>query len=157
MTNFKKITLQNLNNLEQNIEEFIKYLEVQNYAQRTIQCYGNCIKKFLNAFKNYDLQHVNHDNIKNYIHHLLANEKISTSYQKQMLGAINKFFQVTYNKQLHLKELYPKRKMSSLPKFLSQTEVKLIIEATHNLKHQCLILLLYSSGLRLTRIIHQIS
>ena len=46
------------------------------------------------------------------------------------------------------------RKESKLPKVLSVEEVKLLIENTNNIKHRCVISLLYSAGLRRSELLN---
>lgn len=84
---------------------------------------------------------------------LVEVEKISDSYQKQMLGAISKFYDLIYDVKLDLKSLYPKCKRNTLPKYISRPQVKKMIEETINLKHRCIIMLLYSTGLRISELI----
>ena len=45
-------------------------------------------------------------------------------------------------------------KETKLPRVLSQEEVKALIEVTQNPKHRCILMLLYSSGLRLSELIN---
>ncbi|MDX1903556.1 MAG: tyrosine-type recombinase/integrase [Thermonemataceae bacterium] len=139
--------------IQELLTKFRKKLSIQRYAHSTIQTYGNCLSKFLKAFEKYELKNVSEKNIENYIAHLLKVEKISDSYQKQMLGAIGKFYELIYNKQLNLFALYPKRKKSTLPKYISQREVKKMFEMTNNLKHLCILKLLYGAGLRLSEVL----
>ncbi|MFK7899500.1 MAG: site-specific tyrosine recombinase/integron integrase [Cyclobacteriaceae bacterium] len=140
------------------IAEFLKKFEeklyIQRYAQNTINSYINCLTKFLLAFEKYDLSLVNEKNIENYITHILKNESISDSYQKQLLGTIAKFFELFYNKKFNLKHLYPKRTKKSLPKYITQVEVKRLFDSISNQKHLCIVKLIYGSGLRVSEVIN---
>ncbi len=136
------------------VSKFRQKLSIQRYAQSTIKTYGNCLAKFLKAFEKYELKDVSEKNIENYIAHLLKVEKISDAYQKQMLGTIAKFYELIYGKKLNLFYLYPKRKKSTLPKYITQQEVKKMLEATDNLKHLCILKLLYGAGLRLSEVLN---
>ncbi len=136
------------------LKTFQEKLTIQRYASNTQKTYLQCLQKFLTAFEKYDLETVKEKNIENYIRYLLEKENISTSYQKQMLGTIGKFFELIYQKKLFLSALYPKRKEKKLPKCISQTEVKKMIEVTNNLKHLCILQLLYGAGLRLSEVLN---
>lgn len=140
--------------IEDLVSKFKQKLLVQRYAQNTIKTYGNCLTKFLTAFQKYQLETVNEKNIENYITHLLEKEKISDAYQKQLLGTIGKFFELFYDKKLNLYALYPKRKKATLPKYISQQEIKKMLAVGTNLKHLCILKLLYGGGLRLSEVIH---
>ncbi len=84
--------------------------------------------------------------------HLVEKEAVGDSYQKQMLGAIGLYFDLCLNRKLKLRHLYPKRRQHRLPKYLSQQEVKRMIEAADNIKHRCLLKLLYGAGLRVSEV-----
>ena len=47
----------------------------------------------------------------------------------------------------------PKKKRK-LPAILSKNEIKKIINATNNLKHKCILTILYSSGLRRSELLN---
>jgi len=100
--------------VKQKVKEFTDKLEVQRYAFNTIKSYKNSVTKFLLAFEKYDLNKVQEKNIENYITHLIQKEKISPSYQKQLL----------------------------------KKEIKAMLNVPKNIKHQCILKLLYGCGLR---------
>jgi integrase/recombinase XerD len=59
-----------------------------------------------------------------------------------------------FNRQLNLKHLYPHSKNKSLPVYLTVREVRRLMENVTNLKHTCIVQLLYGCGLRLNELIH---
>lgn len=136
------------------IIEFEQKLVIQRYASNSISIYVTCMRKFLNYFEMKNTRSINNTDIQVFINHLLQIEKISDSYQKQMLGAISKFYELIFDINLNLKSLYPKRKKNTLPKFISANQIKNMINGTSNIKHKCLIMLLYSSGLRVSEVIN---
>lgn len=137
----------------QYIKDFNEKLLLQRYAPNSISIYTMCIKKFLNYYESKNIRLLHNNDIKVFLTHLLQNEKISDSYQKQMLGAITKFYDLMFDIKLDVKSLYPKRKKNTLPKFITKSQIKKMIEETHNLKHRCIIMLLYSAGLRVSELI----
>ena len=136
------------------IIEFEQKLIIQRYANNTQKAYLNCIKAFLKSFKNYDLNEITEKNIENYIAYLIENKNKSDSYQKQMSGAINKFYLLLFNKKLHLKQLYPKRNKKTIPKYISAAEVKNMILQVKNIKHLCVLKILYGGGLRVSEVLN---
>ncbi|MCK4343802.1 MAG: tyrosine-type recombinase/integrase [Bacteroidales bacterium] len=83
-----------------------------------------------------------------YLLHLIDNGA-SASLQNQIINAI-KFY---YEKVLgYPKEYYfvdrPKRE-KKLPVILSKNEIKVIFDNVRNIKHKCILMLVYSSGLRI--------
>jgi site-specific recombinase XerD len=49
--------------------------------------------------------------------------------------------------------LYPKRKPKLLPKYLTVVEVKRLLQQCTNLKHRCILKILYGCGLRVSEVI----
>ena len=70
-----------------------------------------------------------------------------------MLATLKKFYKEIFNREVNLSHLYPKRKENKLPKFLTQNEIKKIIDITENLKHKTIITTIYSCGLRLSELL----
>ncbi len=140
--------------MKSQLKLYTSKLETQRYAPNSIKIYVHCIKKFLFDFKQYDLEVISEKNIENYIHYLIRKEKISASYQKQMLASISKFFKLMCGKELRLLYLYPKRKERKIPVYLTKQEVKKMIESSFNKKHRCIIMLLYGGGLRLRELLN---
>lgn len=137
----------------QYIKDFNEKLLLQRYAPNSISIYTMCIKKFLNYYESKNIRLLHNNDIKVFLTHLLQNEKISDSYQKQMLGAITKFYDLMFDIKLDVKSLYPKRKKNTFPKYITKPQIKKMIEETYNLKHRCIIMLLYSAGLRVSELI----
>lgn len=132
---------------------FRQKLRLQRYAENTIKTYSGCLSKFFQAFQRYQMEEVSETNIENYISHLVEKEGISDSYQKQMLGTIGMYFELCLGRKLSLSRLYPKRAQHRLPKYLSQQEVKRMLDVAENLKHRCILKLLYGAGLRVSEVL----
>ena len=150
----KKFISRNSPAMKTKLTQFRDLLKVQCYAYRTVKSYSNCVAKFLMAFSAYKLEAVTEKNIANYIHHLVEKEGISASYQRQMLGAIGKYFELCEGRKLDLKHLYPKRNQNRLPKYLTKDEVRKMLDRTSNLKHRCILMLLYGAGFRLSEVLN---
>ena len=76
------------------------------------------------------------------------------SHQRMIIASIDKFYKSLYNRKLDIKHLYPSRKSHSLPNYLTKEEVRKLIAKVENIKHRCIIKLLYGSGLRLSELLH---
>lgn len=139
--------------IDDTLATFQQKLRLQRYAENTIKTYSGCLSKFLKAFQRYQMEQVTAKNIENYISHLVENEAISDSFQKQMLGTIGLYFDVCLGRKLSLSHLYPKRSQHRLPKYLSQQEVKAMLDVAENIKHRCILKLLYGAGLRVSEVL----
>ncbi|MBN8684965.1 MAG: tyrosine-type recombinase/integrase [Chitinophagales bacterium] len=139
--------------MENPLSTFQQKLRLQRYAENTIRTYTGCLSKFLQAFQRYQMEQVTEQNIENYIAHLVEKEEISDSFQKQMLGTIGMYFDLCLGRKLSLQHLYPKRQQHRLPKYLSQQEVKRMLDVAENIKHRCILKLLYGAGLRVSEVL----
>lgn len=140
----------NTNNL---LSDFEAKLRLQRYAPSSIKTYKNALSKFLIAFEQHDLKQVSVQQIQNFMHQLYAKHHISTTYQKQILAGITKFYLLYFNRKLDLSTLYPKRKSKPLPKYLTVLEVKRLLQQCTNLKHLCILNICYGCGLRVSEVI----
>lgn len=139
--------------IDKAIASFQQKLRIQRYAENTIKTYSGCLSKFLKAFQQYQMEQVAEKNIENYMSYLVEKEAISDSFQKQMLGTIGMYFDLCLGRKLSLSHLYPKRPHHRLPKYLSQQEVKAMLDVTENIKHRCILKLLYGAGLRVSEVL----
>lgn len=92
--------------------------------------------------------------IEKYVLWKVQQHKIGSSQQRMIVASIDKFYASIYSKKLNIKHLYPARKSYSLPNYLTINEVKTLTKSSENIKHRCIIKLLYGSGLRLSELLH---
>lgn len=140
-------------NTNELLSDFEVKLRLQRYAPSSIKTYKNALTKFLVAFQQYNLEHISLAQIQTFIHHLQTKDGISATYQKQILASISKFYLLYYKRKLKLSPLYPKRKAKPLPKYLTVPEVKRPLQQCANLKHECILKILYGCGLRVSEVI----
>jgi len=138
------------------IEKYEQRLTMQRYSPNSIRNYSSSVSSFLKlANRKYsNIEEVNEFIVEKYLLWKIQNHSIGYSQQRMIIASIEKFFKLLYNRELKIKHLYPKRKIYSLPNYLTTDEVKRIINNTENIKHKCVIKVLYSSGLRLSELIN---
>lgn len=129
-------------------------LRLYSYSSPTIRSYCRCLAKFFNAFPANSLSEVKFENVAAFISELVEHGQFSASYQRQMLGAIGKYFELCEGRKMNLQCLYPKLRANRLPCFLTKDEVRLMLERTSSLKHRCVLLLLYGLGMRLSEVLN---
>lgn len=134
-------------------EEYLELLIRRKYSQNTIKTYLSCFRDFIRHFEGKDPGDISPAQIKQYLLDLIRYKKISTSQQNQRINAI-KFY---YEKVLGRKKTYyyfeRPRRQKSLPVVLSKEEIKMLLANTCNLKHKCILMALYSGGLRRSELI----
>jgi site-specific recombinase XerD len=137
----------------QELIQFKKTLLSQKYSSRTIEVYVQMIRLFLGYVHPKPILEINNDDITGFNHDVLLKRSYSTSYFRQMTGAIKLFFSKTSNCRVEADKLVRPRKEKRLPTVLSWEEIMRIITVIENLKHKTIITFLYASGLRISELI----
>jgi site-specific recombinase XerD len=127
--------------------EYIRQLELKRYSLNTCKTYISCFEKFIAAFPNQKLMEINEMDIQEYLQNL-SEKGCSGSYLNQMINAIKFYYEVVLKMPNRFYSIQRPFKQEKLPKVISPPEVKKIINATGNIKHKCILSLLYSAGLR---------
>lgn len=135
---------------------FEQKLTIQRYSQATIANYKSCVAQFLTlASKKFaQPQDISVSDIEKYVFWLVEKKKIGSSFQRMTVASIEKLYALAIQQSLSLKHLYPKRKAHPLPEYLNKSEIKRMLEVENNIKHICIIELLYSGGLRLSELLN---
>lgn len=135
------------------VEKFLTRLRVQRFSENTIENYKSQLIYFLKISNQYKPEDITDNQLEKFILWLVNEKNIGQSYQKAMLATLKKFYKEIFNREVNLSHLYPKRKENKLPKFLTQNEIKKIIDITENLKPKTIITTIYSCGLRLSELL----
>ncbi|MWW24761.1 site-specific tyrosine recombinase/integron integrase [Algibacter lectus] len=128
-------------------DEFLQKLELKKYSNSTVKNYVHSFEKFINYYKERELFSINENDIRIYLKKLV-NEDRSNSYINMSINAIKFYYEMVLGMPNRFYSIERPRKESKLPKVLSKEEIIAIINLTNNIKHKCIISLLYSSGLR---------
>jgi site-specific recombinase XerD len=137
-------------NIRKYIETFIRDMRVERLAQSTIKTYADHVGTYLKHFEQMtEPKAINEDAIKNYLLQLPSAE-----YQRSMHSALKKFYKLTVKQPMKLRYIPYAKKGNKLPVVLTQDEIKRLIAACTNTKHQCIIMLLYGCGMRVSEVIN---
>ncbi len=128
-------------------DSYLKKLETKAYALNTARTYISLFEKFSNHFNDLDLLEIDEQMIQDYLQSLYRDKK-SDSYINQMLNAIKFYYEVVEGMPNRFYSIDRPRKKTNLPKVISLEEVQSIIKNTNNIKHKCIVSLIYSAGLR---------
>ena len=128
-------------------EEYLTKLELKKYASSTAKTYISCFEPFLNFYKDVELKSLDENDVRNYLKYLVQKGK-SNSYLNQAVNSIKFYYEVVLEMPNRFYAIERPRKEYKLPKVLSKEEVQRIIANTNNIKHKCIVSLLYSAGLR---------
>jgi site-specific recombinase XerD len=128
-------------------------LEIARYSPRSIQTYINATKQFFLHFPNKHPNDIRTEDIEAYQHHLAAVRKVSNSYLNQVVNAVRYYYKDVLDDRSRVRFIERPRRERKLPSVLSEEEVTAILRSVDNLKHQCILMLIYSAGLRLGELV----
>lgn len=127
---------------------YLKKLEQKRYSPQTIKTYTHYFKDFQKYFIDKKLSDISIDEINNYIHELIKEKEISISQQNQRINSIKFYYEKVLGREKEYYKIERPHKEKTLPDVLSKEEIYDMIKLTRNIKHQCIIALIYSCGLR---------
>lgn len=134
-------------------EKYTNKLTQKRYSPNTIRTYSGYFKDFIYHFTNKKLDEITPVEINQYILLLIQNEEISASQQNQHINAIKFYYEQVLLKEKQTYIIDRPRKEKLLPSVLSKTEIKQVILQCNNLKHKCILSIIYSAGLRRSELI----
>lgn len=133
---------------EKKLEEFKKWLRSKRYSDNTIKTYADALKTFLRFYANKAIAEINNNDVIKFNNDYILANKLSASFQNQIVNAVKLFFKKIELKNLDPELLHRPKRAKTLPNVLSKEEVKLILNAHNNIKHKAMLSLIYSCGLR---------
>lgn len=143
----------NLDKIDQ-IEQFRVYLQVKRYSDSTIRTYTEALKVFFTFYNDKSLAFINNQDVENFHHQYILKNKLSSSFQNQIINAIKLYFKTIKETKIHIEKIFRPKQEKLLPNVLSKEEVKKILNAHANIKHQTMLSLIYSCGLRRSELLN---
>jgi site-specific recombinase XerD len=131
------------------LNNFYLFLKGKRYSQSTIQTYTFFVADFINFHTKTPLKELTNRDVELFIETVFIERNYSVSSQRQFISALKIFTVFCPQTKINNLSLERPKKSRLLPNVLSQEEVLRIIQLTKNLKHRAIIVLLYSSGLRI--------
>ncbi|GAA4303067.1 site-specific integrase [Nibribacter koreensis] len=135
-------------------KEYLDTLTLKGYSPNTVKQYKSLFLDFVNYYADRDLATLEEADIKAYLLHLIDDYDISASHQNSAVNAIKFYYEKVLRRPRTVYYLDRPRKAQTLPEVLSEEEVTRIMQAVDNLKHKCILLLIYSAGLRAGELIN---
>ena len=124
-------------------------LLLKRYSWRTIKSYKNCFRGFIRHYDQIKPSKITRQQINDYLTLLIKERKISVSHQSQIMSAIKMFYANVVNQEEKIRNLFQPKPPKKLPQVFTEEEVTLLLRSVANLKHRCMLMLVYSAGLRL--------
>lgn len=124
-------------------------MRLRNYSHKTIKSYLSCLRNFVKYFHPKHPRNISSDEVRGYLLHLIEKEKWEASSINQLFNALRFLYVELYKMPFVIGSIPRPKKSRKLPDILSQEEVIKIFDSIENLKHQTILMLIYSAGLRI--------
>lgn len=134
-------------------ESYLLKLELKRYSMNTVKNYISSFESFINHFKEKELSYINESDIRTYLQ-ILIQQGFSNSQVNLTINSIKFYYETVLGMPNRFYSIERPRKEKSLPEVLSKEEILKIIDSASNIKHKCIIGLLYSSGLRRSELLN---
>ena len=135
------------------LDRFQKQIAIENYSEQTQKTYYSTIKLFFEYIATLKKAKIQEKDIQNYLYYCKTEKKYSYSSMKHVVASISYFYSKVLLKPIPKALDIRFRKPTTLPSVLSVNDISKILEATKNLKHKTILLLIYSAGLRLNELL----
>ncbi|MFD2162596.1 site-specific tyrosine recombinase/integron integrase [Paradesertivirga mongoliensis] len=136
------------------LNDFTTYLRTKRYSESTIKTYTEALKSFFIFYNHKSVDSINNEDVVCYYEHHIIKNNLSSSYQNQIVNAIKLYFKTLQNPALDINRVYRPKREKVLPNVLSKTEIKQILSAHRNIKHNTMLSLIYSCGLRRSELLN---
>jgi len=133
---------------------YLELLQRRRYSSSTMKAYSSYFLDFMSYFRNEDIKAITYKQINSYLLQLIQLRNISVSQQNQRINAIKFYYEKVLNRKKEYYRISRPRKESKLPTVLTKEEVNSLIQMTKNLKHRCILMTIYSGGLRRSELIN---
>lgn len=136
------------------MQAFALKLKARRYSESTFKSYGSYFKLFLASFLDTPPEQITEESIRKYIVKTVDDYEYSNKTQGQMVNAIKFYYEQVLGLEKTTYWLERPKKEKRLPKVISEEDVIRLLGACNNLKHQCIVAMIYSSGLRRSELLN---
>lgn len=130
-----------------------KLIELR-YSRNTVRTYCSMFEEFLNFHHKEELRELDERMVMAFLQYLVMERKVSSSYQNQAINAIKFYYEKMLCLPRKIYRLERPRREKKLPLVLNEEEISHVIKLTKNIKHKAIIMITYSSWLRLSEVLN---
>ncbi|MHA2497747.1 MAG: tyrosine-type recombinase/integrase [Candidatus Hodarchaeales archaeon] len=134
-------------------EKMKQEMELRGLSELTQEAYLACIKQYVKYFMK-SPDKLNLDDIHAYQLHLVRERKVAENTFNQHVAAIKFLYGMTLKRNWKIELIPYHKRRKRLPVVLSRQEVVQLYKAVRCIKHQAMILTLYSTGMRVSELTH---
>jgi integrase/recombinase XerD len=131
-----------------------KWMEHKRYSESTIKTYCSVVLVFIRFIKPQAIADTNRNDVIRFVNEYVLAYGFSSSYQNQVINALKLFYREVLKNEIIVEQIERPGREHPLPNVLSQEEVKNILQTRINLKHKCMLSLIYACGLRRSELLN---
>ena len=124
------------------------------YSESTRITYETQMRKFITYLSPNSIDTINKSTIDQYMIYLIEKMGISISTQNTAIKSIKFYLERVHKGERTLYYVDRPIGEKKLPTVLSEEEIDRLLRATSNLKHRCLLFVIYSAGLRISEVLN---
>lgn len=136
------------------IEKFKSWMRSKRYSESTIGTYTDSLRTFLKYYYDKPFNEITNDDVIVFNNNYILANNFSASFQNQVVNGIKLFFKTIENKLIDTEKIHRPKKAFRIPVVLSLTEVELMLNSLQNIKHQTMLAIIYSAGLRRSELLN---
>jgi site-specific recombinase XerD len=134
--------------------ELVRILQLKAYSISTIRTYTTEFRIFLNMLNDRDAKSLNPEEVKRYLHYCVVKLGLSENTMHSRINALKFYYEQVLKQDKFFFEIpRPKRQLQN-PNFFNQDEIAQLIKLTGNVKHKTMLMLAYSTGMRVSEVIN---
>jgi integrase/recombinase XerD len=137
---------------ESAIDEASRGMVLRGFSPRTRKVYRGQIRRFARRCGVGPADVQGHD-VADYLRHLAEKQAVSRSYHSQALSALRYLFIRVLRRPMVVEEIPRPKRSRRLPFVLSRAEVRRLVDASRSPYERALIMLLYSTGMRVSELV----
>ena len=130
-------------------DEYLLKLRELRYSESTLKVYKSSFEEFINYYKHTEPSAITETMIKSFLQYLVIERKVSSSLQNQAINAIKFYFEKVLKGPRKVYLIDRPNKERTLPIVLNEQEISALLKSISNIKHRAIVMLAYSSGMRL--------
>lgn len=132
---------------------FIHKLQELRYSENTVKIYGSVLAEFVGFLGETALDSATGADIERFLHYITTERNVSSSYHNAAIGAIRIYYEKVLGRPEIVMKVERPRREKLLPEVLSEEEVVALFRSIGNIKHKCILMTVYSAGLRLSEVV----
>ena len=135
------------------LQRYIDTIRLKGCSPNTETTYRNEFAQLLHLLGDVAVDTLTPERLRSYMLYCTTELKLSEARLHSRLSAIKFYFEQVLKQEKFFADIPRPKKHSTLPKHISQRDVKRLFEVTTNLKHNTMLKLCYGMGLRVSEII----